>query len=678
MYFMNTHRISARASRRSNRHLTVVFITVCLLGGWFDFGRAEAISAHSPNGRNEIRVRLTDGALTYEVFRDGRPRIAASAIRPVVIGRVAPASVASAAESARGNTNKQEPLQWGKSSVLIDRCEYVVVDCLNRDEMPWKLDVRAYDDGVAFRFRVEGGTVQTPLQLSGEDTEFRAAGEPKLLYNALDGFQTSHESLYQLAPLDSVPAQKLIDCPALLLWPDGQAAAITEARVRHFAGMYLERPSSDDTVLRTRLSPAPQRGAAAVTASEVLVSPWRVIMLADTAGALLESSLLLCLNDPPQSDFGWVRPGKSTFDWWNGEFEEDYKLAEVTSTFVGRHKKYIDFCARHGIAYHTICGDGRPWYPQTSTDYAAPSSDADLRVSRTELDLPTILAYAKDRDVGIRLWMHWKPLSEHLEEACAEYEKWGVAGLMIDFLDRDDQEMIDFTERALACAARHHLHVQIHGSSKYSGEQRTYPNLFNREGVLNLEYLKWSSLCTPDHSVNVAYTRGLAGPVDYHLGGFRSKSRAAFQPVPLSPVVLGTRCHHMALYLVFENPMPMLADRPDHYEGQAGFDFLCKMPTTWDETRFVAGEPGEYVILARRHGREWFLGGITNWTPRTLDVPLTFLGLGSYAATLYVDGSLDEERPNEISQVSKDLNPQSRLTISVAPGGGFVGRLAPR
>ncbi len=516
-----------------------------------------------------------------------------------------------------------------------------------------------------------------PLQLSREDTEFRAAGEPKLLYNTLDGFQTSHESLYQLAPLDAVPNQKLIDCPALLAWTDGQAAAITEARVRHFAGMYLERPSPHDTVLRSRLSPSLQRGAAAVTAAEALESPWRVIMLGDSAGALLESNLLMCLNDPPHGDFNWVRPGKTTFDWWNGEFEEDYKLAEPTATFVGRHKKYIDFCAEHGIAYHTICGDGRPWYPQTSTDYSTPSPDADVRRSRAELDLPAILAYGRDRGVGIRLWMHWKPLAEHLEEACAEYAKWGVAGLMIDFLDRDDQEMIEFTERVLACAARHHLHVQIHGSSKYSGEQRTYPNLFNREGVLNLEYLKWGSLCTPDHNVNVAYTRGLAGPVDYHLGGFRSTSRAAFQPELLSPVVLGTRCHHMALYLVFENPMPMLADRPDHYEGQAGFDFLSKMPTTWDETRFVAGAPGEYVVLARRHGSEWFLGGITNWTPRTLDVPLTFLGLGTYAATLHVDGSLDEERPNEISQVSKDVNPQSRLTISVAPGGGFVGRLAP-
>ena len=171
---------------------------------------------------------------------------------------------------------------------------------------------------------------------------------------------------------------------------------------------------------------------------------------------------------------------------------------------------------------------------------------------------------------------------------------------MVDFLDRDDQEMIDFVERMLESAARHKLHIQIHGSSKFSGEQRTFPHLFNREGVLNLEYLKWSDLCTPEHNVNVAYTRALAGPVDYHLGGFRSVSRADFQPQDRLPVVMGTRCHQLALYVVYENPMPMVADVPQAYEGQPGFDFLKEAPTTWDETRFVAGEPGEYVVLARR------------------------------------------------------------------------------
>jgi alpha-glucosidase len=344
---------------------------------------------------------------------------------------------------------------------------------------------------------------------------------------------------------------------------------------------------------------------------------------------------------------------------------------------VNRHKRYIDFCARHGIAYHGISGDGRPWYPHQSTDYAAPSPDADVRKSLPELDFPIIFAYARERGVGIRLWVHWQPLSKHLEEAFAEYERWGVQGLMVDFLDRDDQEMIEFSERVLACAARHKLNIQFHGSSKNSGEQRTFPNLVNREGVLNLEYLKWSDRCTPDHNVNVAYTRALTGPVDYHHGGFRSVSRAKFEPVALAPTVLGTRCHHLALYLVYENPLPMLADKPTNYEGEAGFEFLCALPTTWDETRFVRGEPGEYIVLARRRGDAWYLGGITNWTARTIEVPLDFLGEGNFRAELYVDGSLDEERPNEVAEQRREVTSAEKLSIQLAPGGGFLGKFAP-
>ncbi len=438
--------------------------------------------------------------------------------------------------------------------------------------------------------------------------------------------------------------------PLLLTWPKGPAAAITEGRVRHFAGMYLERDSADDHTLRCRLSPLPAHAGVCVTGKTPLESPWRVVLLADVAGKLLESNLLLCLNDPPRGDFSWAKPGKTSFHWWYGEFEDDFKLPpeKERQTFVQRHREYIDFCAKNNIAYHAVSGDGYSWYKQSRTGYGTPAPDADVLTARPELDLPAIIEYANQRGVGIRLWVHWKPLSKHLEEAFTRYESWGVKGLMVDFLDRDDQEMIDFTDRMLESAARHKLHIQIHGSSKYSGEQRTYPNLFNREGVLNLEYLKWSNRCTPDHSVNVAYTRALAGPVDFHLGGFRAVSRAEFKPHDRAPNVMGTRCHLLALYVVFENPMPMVADAPQAYENQTGFDFITEVPTTWDETRFVAGEPGEYIVLARRKDNAWYLGGITNWTPREIDVPLDFLAPGKFKARQYVDGSMDESKPNSI------------------------------
>jgi alpha-glucosidase len=229
----------------------------------------------------------------------------------------------------------------------------------------------------------------------------------------------------------------------------------------------------------------------------------------------------------------------------------------------------------------------------------------------------------------------------------------------------------------LDCAARHRLHIQIHGSSKYSGEQRTFPHLFNREGVLNLEFLKWSDLCTPAHNVNVAYTRGLTGPVDYHQGGFRSVSRAAFRHRDRAPMVMGTRCHHLALYVVYENPMPMVADAPSAYEGQPGFEFIAEVPTTWDETRFLAGEPGQYIIVARRKADTWYIGGITNWTGRTIQVPFRSLGDGVLKARLWVDGSMDESQPNEIRREQIDVSERDTFDVALAPGGGFVAVVRP-
>ena len=572
----------------------------------------------------------------------------------------------------RGKVDENFQLPWGKTKTVANRCSFAVVTLSSASNLQWEVELRAYDDGVAFRYRLLPHEGLQEFKLRDELTQFDAVDQPKALYNTLNNFTTSHESLYSYQPLSSIPPHKLMDMPLLLVWPDGHAAAITEARVRHFAGMYLERPSDADTTLRCRLSPLPAHKDLCVVGKTPHESPWRVVLLADTAGRMLESNLLLCLNDPPQGDFSWLQPGKTTFHWWYGEFEDDYKLPSESDVYLNRHRKYIDFCAQNKIAYHAVSGDGLAWYVQSKTDYGTPAADADVRVARPELELPKIIAYAHERGVGIRLWVHWKPLSKHLEEAFTRYESWGVKGLMVDFLDRDDQQMVDFTERMLECAARHKLNIQIHGSSKYSGEQRTFPNLFNREGVLNLEYLKWSDRCTPQHSVNVAYTRALAGPVDFHLGGFRSVSRHDFKPRYRAPVVMGTRCHNLALYVVYENPMPMVADAPSSYEGQTGFDFIVDVPTTWDESRFVAGEPGEYIVIARRRGAAWYLGGITNWTQRELDVPLNFLGPNEYNAKLYVDGSMDETQPNAISVRRQQVSAKTPLHISMAPGGGFT------
>ncbi|MDH4196617.1 MAG: glycoside hydrolase family 97 protein, partial [Candidatus Aminicenantes bacterium] len=539
----------------------------------------------------------------------------------------------------------------------------------------WGLELRAYDDGVAFRYDVPEQPNLTEIVLEAEATEFRLAGNPDLLMTVTDSLAWSHERLYTRTPLALVPEKCFIEMPLLAVWPDGTSAALTEAAVRGFAGMYLRRDSgTDGPFFRAHLSPRLDRPGAAVLGRTPLTSPWRVVMLADAPGRQVESNLLVCLNDPPRGDYSWLQPGKSTWHWWNGTADDHLPKERPLESF-DYHREYIDFCARHGIAYHSVVADNKPWYRQTREDFA-PGPETDITQPRSGLDLPRTIAYAKERGVGIRLWVHWRPLDERLEEAFSRYEEWGVRGLMVDFLDRDDQEMVSFCERVLEAAARHKLHIQFHGSYKPSGEQRTFPNLFNREGVRNLEYLKWGMTCDPQHNVDVAFTRALAGPTDYHLGGFHSVPRSEFRPRNIHPVVLGTRCHHLALYVVYENPMPMVCDAPSAYEGQPGFEFIEEVPTTWDETRFLAGEVGESMVVARRSGTTWYLGGITNGKPRRLAVPLPFLGSEAREAILFRDGSMNEYEPNAVVIERREVRAGMPLEVDLAAGGGFTAVIA--
>ncbi|TWU28120.1 glycoside hydrolase family 97 protein [Bythopirellula polymerisocia] len=639
----------------------------------------------SPDGRSAIQLHASGDAkkpLQYSIIRDGRPLFGPSPLG-LVLKSSGPLSVGAKLDAvSQTHCDGSFSLPWGKTKSVIDLYNQAEVTITSGNGIRWSLELRAYNDGVAFRTIIPSQDALSTIEIRGEATEFAPAGNPTAHFMPLESFTSSHEALYQQKPLAELPAETLFDVPLLLVWPNGQAAAIAEAALWNYAGLYLEK-SVDEIpgALSVRLSPLPDRENLCVVGKAPLTSPWRVVQLGDHAGELIESNLLLCLNDPASEelgDFAWALPGKTSFHWWADEFEKDYQLPSDSTEYLERHKHYIDFCAENNIAYHAVSGNGLSWYVQSSTDYGKPSEDADVRQPRPGMHLPEILAYAKERGVGIRLWVHWQPLSKNLEEAFTLYQNWGVQGLMVDFLDRDDQEMVDFTEQMMESAARHKLHIQIHGSTHYSGEQRTFPNLFNREGVLNLEYVKWSDLWSPDHTVNVAYTRALAGPVDYHSGGFHSVARSEFEPQYSNPVVLGTRCHHLATYVIFENPMPMVADKPSRYEGQAGFDFIVEVPTTWDETRFVAGEPGEYLVLARRSGDTWYLGGITDWTSRKLEVALDFLGDRTYEAHLYVDGSLKENEPNAITEKHLPVTSATPLKVSLAPGGGFVAVLRPR
>jgi alpha-glucosidase len=438
--------------------------------------------------------------------------------------------------------------------------------------------------------------------------------------------------------------------------------------------MRLSGDNSDDELV-CRLTPRPD--GTKVVRPLPMQTPWRVVLIADRPGALLESETLYCLNEPSViGDTSWIKPGKITFSWWNGDTYDGHPGLPILSFQMA--SKYIDFCARNGITAHSLTSTENtvtPWYHQ-STPGTTPGPDTDVTRPRDGFDIGAIRQYADSKHVRLWTWVHQGALRGRVDEAFDAFEKLGWSGMMVDFFDHDDQESIEFAESILQAAARHHILIHFHGVWKPTGWQRTYPNLMNHEGSLNLEYLKWSERCTPEHDLMMAFTRLVAGPMDYHLGGFRAVPRDKFTAQNI-PNVLGTRPRMLAMYVCFDNPNPMIADYPAAYEGQPGFDFLKLVPTWWDETRVLVGKVGELLVTARRKGATWYLGGMSAKQARDLSLPLTFLGGGPYTARVWKDAPDAEVEPNHLTFETRNLTASDKLDLHLAPDGGFVAQLAP-
>jgi alpha-glucosidase len=568
------------------------------------------------------------------------------------------------------------PVLFGKADLADDHFNEIRFTFETPQHRRFEVTFRCYNDAVAFRYELPKDSKADSVTIADETTSFHVEGNPTTYAQYLENYTTSHEHNVTTVPFQELKPGVLLDLPLTFSWGDGTYAAITEASLRHYAGMSLMRPAGEPPrdELVCKLTPRPD--GTKVVRPLPIQTPWRVLLVGQRPGALLESSTLYCLNDPPaMKDVSWITPGKITFSWWNGDVYDGTRTLPILSFEMA--KQYIDFCARNGIPTHSLTSDEKtvsPWYFQSAIG-VAPGPDTDVTRLRPDFDLPAIRKYAQSKHVRLWTWVHQGALRGRVEEAFTAFQKMGWSGMMVDFFDHDDQESIEFAESILQSAARHHILIHFHGVWKPSGWQRTYPNLMNHEGALNLEYLKWSDLCTPEHNLNLAFTRLIAGPMDYHLGGFRSVTRAEFKPRNIAPNVLGTRCHHLAMYVCFDNPNPMVADYPTAYEGQSGFDFLKMVPTWWDETRVLEGKVGELLVTARRKGKVWYIGCMSAKQPRDLALPLSFLGKGKYQVDLWRDAPDAEVDPNHLITQHLSFSSDDTLKVHVALDGGFVARL---
>jgi alpha-glucosidase len=537
-----------------------------------------------------------------------------------------------------------------------------------------RLDIifRAYDSGVAFRYALPRQPALQRFVLNAEDTGFYFARNASAFALYLESFTTPYEDEFRQVALGEIKPSSLVGLPLLVQVQDGPWVAITEADLEDYTGTYLTGARKVPNGLATRLSPLPGRGRQAVIASVPKATPWRVLLVSAEPGGLIEShDLVLNLNPPcALADTSWIEPGKTAWDWWSGDYATGVNFAPGMNTQTLEH--YIQFSADHRLPYMLIdAGWARFSDAQNGWD------QADVTHWNHNVDLPRVLAFARERGVKVLLWMHWKSVQKQMKEAFPLFEKWGVSGIKVDFMNRDDQEMVNFYYRVTREAAKHHLVVDFHGAFKPTGMRRTYPNQLTREGVLGMEYNKWSYRDTPYHHLVLPFTRMLAGPLDYTPGCFNNATRDQFEARMVNPMCQGTRAHQLAMYVVYFSPLQMLSDYPEDYDRNPGADFLEQVPTVWDETRVLNGRPGEFITIARRKGDTWYLGSMTDWVPRDLDIRLDFLGSGNYQARLYTDGPSAARNASDLSTQEATFHAGDHFTLHLASGGGLAAAFRP-
>jgi alpha-glucosidase len=606
----------------------------------------------SPDGRTALRI-AADGA-TFGVTRRGETVIAASPLGLELDGE--PALGPLTLES-REDTAVDRTIALVATKAASARDHYRGATLAFREAGGGRrlfIDVRAYDDGVALRYRLDAAG---PVRLRGERTAFALEGDPSCLAAPVDG---AHEASFERLHVSQLKEGVAYDVPLACATPSGRTHyAITQANLQDYTGASLWR---EGRALRVHLSAVPGRQGAAFVSAGGLTTAWRVVMMGDRAGDLIESNLVGNLNPPPQGDCGWVRPGKAAWDWWSGPLEG-------VKPDMATYKRFIDFAAASGFPYYLVDA-GWSWGAGACCE-ARPGTD--VARAAEGIDMPALVRYAADKGVGLLLWVHWQHLAPRMDEVLDTYARWGIQGIKVDFMNRDDQEMVAFYQRAAAATARRHLLLDLHGAYVPAGLQRSYPNFITQEGVLGAEWNKMDRRVTPQHNLMLPYTRMLAGPMDYTPGGFRNATPQTFEVRAVLPQTQTTRGQALAMYVVFDSPLQMVADDPDAYRDAPGFDFIRRVPTAWDQTRFIDGEPGRDIVLARRQGRTWYVGAMAAGEARTERVPLRFLAPGKYRATVWQDG----DTPRAVLRSELTVSPGDVLDLKLAAAGGAAVILEP-
>jgi alpha-glucosidase len=621
----------------------------------------------SPDNRIEVRIR-TSGQLRYDVLLRGNVLLENSTLSLDVEHKKLGVQPKVTGAKQRSNDQMVEPVVRQKFAKIRDHYNELRLTL----DGGYAVTFRAYDEGVAYRF--ETTLPDKQVKIYGEEGNFNFPSNFIVYYPQEDTFYSHNERKYLPQHLSEVLPAFIATLPAVIDVGRGAKLAIAESDLSDYPGLWLEG-AAPQFGLKATFPPYPlkeqqtsDRDYKVTEAADYIAVtsgtrtfPWRVLGIADRDGDLITNQLVYLLEDPSKlQDTSWIKPGKVAWDWWNDWNIDgvDFHAGINTKTY----EYYVDFAAKYGIPY-IILDDG--WYKLGNLLEVTP-----------ELNMDELVAYAKQKNVGLILWTSWKTLDDQLVPALNQFEKWGIKGIKVDFMQRSDQIMINYFDKVCREAAKRHMLVDFHGAQKPAVMTRTWPNLINTEGVRGMEWSKWSRESEPAHNVSLPFTRMFLGPLDFTPGAMRNATRETFAPIMSQPMAMGTRCQQLAMYVVYEAPLQMLSDSPSNYLREPEtMEFLAAVPTVWDESRVLDAKMSEYVLLARRNGNDWYMGGMTDWTSRDLEVDFSVLPEGNFTLDSYEDGVNADRNASDYKKMTRQVSKTTKLKIHLAPGGGWAARI---
>ena len=627
---------------------------------------------YSVKHEETVVLAKSDIAMMVDIGKTGCPVLGAEDASSIVS-----AETRSVDQTIQANFYKRDKIQEQYNELILNcKDKYV--------KGKYKVIFRAYNDGVAYRFETD---FKKPFKVAKETADFNfnedyTAWIPYVNARKGDGdfiqqqFFNSFENTYTRTPLSKMESDRLAFLPVLVELKDGKKVVITEADLENYPGMYLRNrfgytgfnavhagyPKTREQGGHNNLQwVVKERENYIAKSNGKRTFPWRCMIISENDKDLADSDLVYLLASPSRiDDVSWIQPGKVAWDWWNNWniYGVDFKAGINNDTY----KYYIDFASQYGIEY-VILDEG--W---------AVNKQADLFQVVPEIDIQELVDYGAERNVGIVLWVGYAAIDKDMEHVCQHYSDMGVKGFKVDFMDGDDQMIVDFYYRMAAMAAKYHLFVDFHGAYKPTGLSRTYPNVLNYEGVYGLEQAKWDDegdLVT--NEVTIPFIRMVAGPMDYTQGAMRNAQRNSYAANWGEPMSQGTRCRQLAEYVIFESPFNMLCDSPSNYlKEDECTQFIASVPTTWDETVVLDGRVGEYLVIARRKGFRWYVGAITNWEERDIVLDLSVLpNFGAKSGRIFRDGA----NANRVGKdyVSEQIQVMgNKVKIHLAKGGGAV------